>query len=175
MKLRIIQIITIIIATIITITGSTLLSGCKTSVSTGSGAIIEPIFKSEDRLALKGYDPVAYFNEGQPEIGSGEFEAEWKGAKWHFVSAQNRESFLSTPEKYAPQYGGYCSWAVSHGYTAKGDPEAWKIVDGKLYLNYDQSVKQKWEQDIPALISKGDENWLLFQKNKPEHKGEGSN
>jgi hypothetical protein len=173
--MRIIQIITIISITIITIIGSTLFGGCKTSVSNGSGASIESIFKFEDGLALKGYDPVAYFTEGRPQIGSSEIEAEWKGAKWHFTSAQNREAFLSAPEKYAPQYGGYCSWAVGRGYTAKGDPEAWKIVDGKLYLNYDQSVKKKWEQDIPALISKGDENWLLFQKNKPEHKGEGSN
>ena len=163
-----------IIAIIISIVCGALLGGCKASVATGSAAV-EPFFKFEEGLALKGYDPVSYFTEGKPEIGSIEFEAEWKGARWHFASAQNRESFLSAPEKYAPQYGGYCSWAVAHGYTAKGDPEAWKIVDGKLYINYDQGVKQKWEQDISGHISKGDENWLLFQKARPEHKGEGSN
>jgi hypothetical protein len=133
------------------------------------------VFKSENGLALKGYDPVAYFVEGKPVEGRGELEAEWQGAKWRFASAQNRELFLHTPDKYAPQYGGYCAWAVSHGYTAKGDPEAWKIVEGRLYLNYNQEVKAKWEQDAPTLISKGDENWLSFQKARPEHKGEGSN
>ena len=171
MKLQKNQIIAIIIAIIC----CALLSGCKSSVATGSSAAVEPFFKFEDGLALKGYDPVAYFIEGKPETGRGEFEAEYKGAKWHFVNAQNREMFLSAPEKYAPQYGGYCAWAVAHGYTAKGDPEAWKIVDGKLYLNYNKDVKQKWEQDIPAYISRGVENWLSFQKVRPEHKGEGSN
>ena len=170
LKLRKNQIIAIIIA----IVCSALLGGCKASVATGS-APVEPFFKFEEGLALKGYDPVAYFTERKPEIGLGEFEAEWEGSKWRFASAQNRETFLGAPEKFAPQYGGYCSWAASHGYTAKGDPEAWKIVDGKLYLNYNQDVKQKWEQDIPGYISKGDENWLSFQKSKPEHKGEGSN
>jgi YHS domain-containing protein len=164
-----------IITMIIVIVCGILFSGCKTSVATGNAVGVEPFFKSDAGLALKGYDPVAYFTEGQPQIGRDEFKAEWKGAQWHFASAQNRESFLGAPEKYAPQYGGYCAWAVGHGYTAKGDPEAWKIVDGKLYLNYDQGVKQKWEQDIPVLISKGDENWHSFQKRKPEHKGEGTN
>jgi YHS domain-containing protein len=165
----------LIIATI-AIFSSALLAGCKApGTATANGAGVDHFFKSENGLALKGYDPVAYFIEGKPTEGRGELEAEWKGAKWHFASAQNRELFLRTPEKYAPQYGGYCAWAVSHGYTAKGDPEAWKIVEGKLYLNYNQEVKAKWEQDIPALISKGDENWLSFQKTKPEHKGEGSN
>ena len=89
-----------------------------------------------------------------------------------FSSAANRDSFAGDPEKYAPQYGGYCAWAVGHGYTAKGDPEAWKIVEGKLYLNYNKDVKAKWEQDVPGYISKGHENWPKFLKEKPEHKGE---
>ena len=67
--------------------------------------------------------------------------------------------FAADPEKYAPQYGGYCAWAVSQGYTASTDPEAWKIVDGKLYLNYSKSVQQTWEQDIPGNIAAGDGNW----------------
>jgi YHS domain-containing protein len=164
------------IIAIIAIISCALLAGCKaSSTATANGGGVTLFFKSDAGLALKGYDPVAYFVEGRPVEGHGEFEAEWKGAKWRFASAQNRELFLRTPEKYAPQYGGYCAWAVSHGYTAKGDPEAWKIVEGKLYLNYNQEVKAKWEQDNPAFISKGNENWLSFQKTKPEHKGEGSN
>ena len=171
MKLQRNQIITMMIA----IVGSVLLSGCKASVATGAGTGVEPFFRFEEGLALKGYDPVSYFTHGKPEIGRGEFEAEYKGAKWHFATAGNRELFTREPEKYAPQYGGYCAWAVGHGYTAKGDPEAWKIVGGKLYLNYNQEVKQKWEQDIPGYTAKGDENWLSFQTTKPDHKGEGSN
>lgn len=158
------------------IIGSALLAGCKTSsLTSANGAGVTPFCQSENGLALKGYDPVAYFVEGKPVEGSDAFATEWKGAKWHFASAQNRELFLSAPEKYAPQYGGYCAWAVGHGYTANGDPNVWKVIDGKLYLNYNQEVKAKWEQDIPSFISKGDENWSSFQKTRPEHKGGGSN
>jgi YHS domain-containing protein len=164
----------IIIAAITILTG-VLLAGCKATVATGSRAGVEPFFKSSEGLALKGYDPVAYFADGRPVEGRGEFEADWRGAKWRFASAEHRAAFLREPDKYAPQYGGYCSWAVGHAYTAKGDPEAWKIVDGKLYLNYDKQVREKWEREIAALIAKGDENWLAFQTAKPEHKGEGSN
>jgi YHS domain-containing protein len=133
---------------------------------------VDPIYKYSGGLALKGYDPVAYFNDGKAVEGSDQFAEEWNGAKWRFASAENRDAFASDPEKYAPQFGGYCAWAVSHGYTAKGDPNAWKVVDGKLYLNYNQDVKAKWEQDVPGYISKGDENWPRFLKEKPEHKGE---
>jgi YHS domain-containing protein len=165
-----------IITMILAIFSSVALAGCRApGAATTSRAGVEPFFKSTEGLALKGYDAVAYFTEGKPVDGRSEFAAEWNGAKWYFASARNRQMFLGEPDKYAPQYGGYCSWAVGHGYTAKGDPEAWKIVDGKLYLNYNQEVRTKWEQETPALISKGDENWLAFQKTRPEHKGEGSN
>ena len=164
------------IIAIIAIIGGVALAGCRSSVATNSAKPgVEPFFKSTDGLALKGYDPVTYFTESKPSEGSGEFELEWGGAKWRFATARNRDMFASEPDRYAPQYGGYCSWAVGHGYTAKGDPEAWKIVDGKLYLNYNQDVKAKWEQDVPGLVSKGDENWSVFKTTKPEHKGEGSN
>ena len=81
------------------------------------------------------------------------------GAKWYFASAANRDAFAKNSQKYAPQFGGYCAWAVSQGYTAGIDPEAWKIVDGKLYLNYSKSVQKMWEQDVPGNIRKGNENW----------------
>jgi len=145
-----------------------LLGSCKYSKA-GEGLV--PINRASDGLALRGYDTVAYFQEGQAVKGGQEFTHEWQGGKWHFVSAANRDLFASDPQKYAPQYGGYCSWAVSHGYTANGDPEAWKIVEGRLYLNYNQKVKERWEQDAPNLIKKGDENWPEFLKHKPEHKG----
>lgn len=110
-------------------------------------------------LAVDGYDPVAYFTDGKPVEGNKEFSFEWSGATWRFASAAHRDLFAADPEKYAPQYGGYCAWAVSQGYTADADPEAWKIVGGKLYLNYDKKVQAKWEQDTAGLIQKADVNW----------------
>jgi YHS domain-containing protein len=109
--------------------------------------------------ALRGYDPVAYFTAGRPVEGKKRFEIEWMDAEWRFTSEENMEQFQANPEKYAPQYGGYCAWAVAQGYTASIDPEAWKIVDGKLYLNYDEEVQDKWEQDIPGFIEKANTNW----------------
>ncbi|MDF1793865.1 MAG: YHS domain-containing (seleno)protein [Thalassobaculaceae bacterium] len=109
--------------------------------------------------AVDGYDPVAYFTDGKPVEGSSKFEAEYKGVTWRFVSAEHRDAFVANPAKYAPQYGGYCAWAVAQGYTAKGDPQNWRIVDGKLYLNYNASVQKKWMTDIPGNIKAGDANW----------------
>lgn len=111
------------------------------------------------RTAVDGYDTVAYFTQNRPVKGDKRFVFEWKGAEWRFSSAENRDRFAATPEQYAPQYGGYCAWAVSQGYTASGDPAYWKLVDGKLYLNYDAEVQQKWERDIPGFIGKADRNW----------------
>jgi YHS domain-containing protein len=110
-------------------------------------------------LAVGGYDAVAYFKAGRPVAGSDQFSTQYKGATWRFSSKENLEAFRANPTAFAPQYGGYCSWAVAQGYTASGDPEVWKIVNGKLYLNYDRSVQTKWEKDIPGFIAKGDRNW----------------
>jgi YHS domain-containing protein len=109
--------------------------------------------------AIEGDDPVAYFEQGQPVEGDGDYTHEWMDATWYFASAENRDKFVANPEKYAPQYGGYCAWAVSQGYTAKIDPEAWAIVDDKLYLNYSKSVQSQWQQDVPGNITKADGNW----------------
>jgi YHS domain-containing protein len=109
--------------------------------------------------AVGGYDPVAYFVEGKPVAGKRGITYSWKGATWRFANEKNRDLFKEKPEAYAPQFGGYCAWAVSQGYTAKGDPQHWKIVGGKLYLNYDGRVQKTWEKDIPGNIAKGDRNW----------------
>ncbi len=109
--------------------------------------------------AVKGYDVVAYFTEGKAVKGAKQFTYEWKGATWLFANAENLAAFMDSPERYAPQYGGYCAWAVSQGDTADIDPEAWKIVDGKLYLNYDADIQAKWAVDISGHIQKADENW----------------
>jgi len=119
----------------------------------------DPVYQSWGGTAIDGTDPVAYFTEGRPVEGKSSITHEWNGAKWQFSSEENRAEFIANPEKYAPQYGGYCAWAVSQGYTASTDPEAWKIVDGKLYLNYSKSVQRRWEQNIPGNISSGDKNW----------------
>ncbi|MBU0678669.1 MAG: YHS domain protein [Verrucomicrobia bacterium] len=110
-------------------------------------------------VAIKGYDPVAYFTEDRPVRGSKSFTFDWRGAKWRFASAEHRDLFIADPEKYAPQYGGYCAWAVSQGSTAEIDPGSWKIIEGKLYLNYDKDVQAKWEQDIGGHIAAADKYW----------------
>lgn len=110
-------------------------------------------------LAVSGFDPVAYFVEGKPVEGRADLEFEWNGATWRFASASNLDAFKANPEAYAPQYGGYCAWAVSQGYTASSDPQAWRVVDGKLYLNYSKSVQERWATDIPGNIAKADRNW----------------
>jgi YHS domain-containing protein len=110
-------------------------------------------------LAVGGYDAVAYFKQNQPVKGKPEFTFDYKGAKWQFASADNLNAFKANPTAYAPQYGGYCAWAVSQGYTASGDPLVWNIVGGRLFLNYDKSVQATWSKDIPGHIKQADKNW----------------
>lgn len=118
----------------------------------------DPVYQ-KNGVAIKGYDPVAYFTEKAPVKGKAEFSFSYQDATWHFSSAANLAAFKSDPAKYAPQYGGYCAYAVAKGSTAKIDPKAWKIVDGKLYLNYSSSIQKKWEKDVPGYIKKADANW----------------
>jgi YHS domain-containing protein len=110
-------------------------------------------------LAVGGHDPVAYFTQMRPVVGDSRFSTEWNGATWRFASAANLAAFRANPGRYAPQYGGYCAWAVSQGYTAKGDPRYWRVVEGKLYLNYDAQVQARWERDIPGFIRAANQNW----------------
>ena len=110
-------------------------------------------------VAVGGYDPVAYFTEKKPVVGKAEITLVHEGATWRFATIANRDAFKADPAKYAPQYGGHCAWAVANGYTAKGDPQAWTVAGGKLYLNYNKSVQKDWEKNIPANVSKADANW----------------
>ena len=119
----------------------------------------KPAVFSTDDGAIRGYDPVAYFTAGAPARGSDEYTAEWQGATYHFANAGNQARFQQNPAAYAPQYGGYCAYAVSQGATASTDPEAWTIVDGKLYLNYSKSVQKRWKTDIPGHIQAANVNW----------------
>lgn len=124
----------------------------------------EAVVNQQDGVAIKGYDPVAYFTEGRPVKGTDEFTVEYDGAVWHFSSAEHRDLFLSDPEKYAPAYGGYCAWAVSNGDFADIDPEQWVIHGGTLYLNFDARTNTRFNEDLSGNIQKAEDNW-------PEMKG----
>ncbi len=119
----------------------------------------QPEVYSFDGLAIRGADPVAYFTESKAVKGVADYETTWNGSTWRFSSAENLAAFEADPEAYAPQYGGYCAWAVKEGYLASVDPEAWRIVDGKLYLNYSAGVQRQWQGDIAGNIVQGDQNW----------------
>lgn len=136
------------------------------SMAAGTGfgkSPVDPVNHSSG-VAIQGYDPVAYFQQSRPVKGSPQFSHMWMGATWLFASAANRDLFQANPQQYAPQFGGYCAWAVSNGYTAKIDPEAWKIVDGKLYLNYSKDVQRMWEKEIDKRIEAGTRNWPGLHK-----------
>jgi YHS domain-containing protein len=134
------------------------------SFAVAGAAPVDAVNKNRSGLALKGHDPVAYFEQGQPAKGSSALSFEWMGATWRFASPANRNLFQKDPHKYAPQFGGYCAWAVGHGYPADIDPEAWKIVDGKLYLNYSKSVQKMWEPEHRRWIDAGNANWPKLHK-----------
>jgi len=122
----------------------------------------EPVWYQNSGYAADGADVVAYFGlqAGANGVkGSDAHVVEWNGAKWRFSSAENKAAFEANPQKYAPQFGGYCSWAVSQGYTAHGDRNAWTVHDGKLYMNYNKSVRKRWSGDIPGNVAKGEANW----------------
>lgn len=118
-----------------------------------------PSFYAEGGVAIDGTDAVAYFTEGKPVAGDARITHDYMGATWRFSNEANRAAFAADPAAYAPQYGGYCAWAVSQGYTAPTVPEAWKIVDGKLYLNFSRRIQRRWERNIPANIEMADGNW----------------
>ena len=132
--------------------GGTLVSGVALAAS-------NKVFVNSAGVAINGTDPVAYFKESRPVEGSADIATEWMGAVWHFSSAENRDLFVAAPEEYAPQYGGYCAFAVSYGSTASTVPEAWTIHNGRLYLNFSLGVRERWRGDIDALIARADQNW----------------
>ena len=112
-----------------------------------------------DHLALRGYDATAYFQQGKAQRGTTAHQLHYKGATWLFLSAENLAKFKADPAAYAPQFGGHCAWATSQGYLAPGDPEQWRIVEGKLYVNFNAHAKELWEADLPDAIERGNANW----------------
>lgn len=121
---------------------------------------IDPIYTSgSSNVAIKGYDTVAYFTEKKPVKGNKTMSAEYNGATWYFSSTHNLDAFISNPEKYVPQYGGYCAYAVSRKTTASINPKAFNVYDGKLYLNYSKGVQKRWLKDLASGIQKADTHW----------------
>ena len=138
------------------------------SVATATAALAaEPVNTLEKGLfghkpsdvAIRGYDTVAYFTEGAPVEGSEDFATEWNGAEWRFASREHLDLFEADPERYAPQYGGYCAYGVAKDGLVKIEPENWTIVDDKLYLNYDDEVQALWEADIPGFVATADDKF----------------
>lgn len=114
--------------------------------------------------AIHGYDPVAYFTEQKPVRGNPEYRVEWNGASWLFASKEHSDMFKAAPEKYAPQYGGFCAYGVSEGYAAESDPGAWTVHEGKLYLNWDADVMKDWRADMPARLRRSEANWTSVKQ-----------
>jgi YHS domain-containing protein len=148
--------ITILLAT-------ALLAAVSRIAAASSTTPVNPV-NTADGIALKGYDPVAYFTTGQPARGTDAFTDRWKGATYRFASAENRELFRADPERYLPQYGGYCAYAMSLNRIADIDPERWKIVEGKLYLNNGRFSHTLWSFDIAGHIASADRNWPVYPK-----------
>ncbi len=114
---------------------------------------------SADGLAIRGYDPVAYFRDGGPRLGKAEFTVRHGGATWRFASAEHKALFEADPGRYLPAYGGFCAYGTSRGYLVKIEPEAWSIVAGRLYLNYDLGVRETWLGRTKTYIARADGTW----------------
>jgi YHS domain-containing protein len=110
-------------------------------------------------VAVHGYDPVAYFTIGKPTPGKADFTATYEGATYRFASAENLALFRKDPARYAPQYGGWCAYGVAKGAKADGDPNVWKVVDGKLYLNVTPHIGRKWSKNIPGYLKESEREW----------------
>jgi len=121
-------------------------------------------FASRTDTAINGYDTVAYFTAGKPVKGQDALVHEWMGAKWKFASQVNLDLFKASPEKFAPQYGGYCAYGVTQGALVKVEPEQFTVRDGKLYLNYDADVQAKWLKDPAGYIKDADAKFQALLK-----------
>ena len=122
---------------------------------------------SHSTPGISGYDPVAYFTEGKSMRGSGYHVTVFKGVTYAFASKDHKKMFEDNPEKYVPVYGGYCAYGMAVKKKFVADPEVWKIVDGKLYLNLDKDIQRKWKKDVPGYIKKADVNWMKIKDKAP--------
>lgn len=124
------------------------------------------INKGADNVAIEGYDTVAYFTQDRAVRGSKDYEFEWHDTRWQFSSVEHRDLFAADPEKYAPQFGGLCAGAMRRGVVVKADPEAWTIVDGRLYMKVNKSFRDEWRQDIANNIKQANAVWAEKNGNK---------
>jgi YHS domain-containing protein len=132
-----------------------------------SARAMPPWSSPGEAVAIQGFDPVAYFTQSNSIRGTSKFVHDWNGMTWFFSSAEHRDMFIAEPEKYAPQFGGFCTMSVAYGKTSRGGGDAWTMHNGKLYLNYDKSVVAQFRQDVPGNISKA-EGWWSSVKSRVE-------
>ncbi len=146
-----------------------LLGGVALSVAIASSALAAgvDINASSTGLAMQGYDPVAYFTDGEATKGSYKITALHNDALYRFATEEHKAAFEANPEAYLPAYGGYCAFGAAMGFKFDGDPTNWKIVDNKLYLNLSQDIQQRWEGDIPGFIEKASVNWETIADKDP--------
>lgn len=139
-------------------TGSLFLLAIATAAIIGCSDKKSTVYTT-DNGAIDGYDPVAFFTDSAAVKGEKSLSTEWNGATWCFSTAEHLETFKASPEKYAPQYGGYCAYGTADGHLSPTEAETWTVRDGKLYFNYNMKVKELWSQDIPSYLEKADKNW----------------
>ena len=147
---------------------------CLFSAILGAGLLLSPVMATaasdavytnwRDNIAAEGYDVVTFFS-GKPQFGKLEFATQYDGADWHFFNQANMDLFLTNPELFAPQYGGYCAWAVAKGKLAPGNPDYWHVEDGRLFFNYNARVKRRWQKKQAKHIQKADQHWPKLQNN----------
>ena len=144
-----------------------LIAGC--AATPGKVSQTQPVapIDATSGVGLEGYDVVAYFTDQRPVPGSDTYTQVWQGATWKFASAEHRDLFAANPRRYAPQYGGYCAYALAHGTTVHGDPHQWAVVDERLFVNNNPFAKSLWDRDRPGNIRAGDQNWPLIPKISP--------
>lgn len=131
---------------------------------TTAQAADQPVNKNWRSIAIKGYDPVAYFTMNKAVKGQSKYEFRWQNARWRFASEQHMKMFVDDPEKYAPRFGGYCAEGMAIGRKASINPQAWLIVEGELYLNYSVAVRDEMAQDPKDTIEKADRFWNKLGK-----------
>lgn len=129
-----------------------------------AGMALAGEYFEKDGVALRGYDPVAYFTDGKPTKGASAHKFEYKGSTFYFATAENQRRFARDPARYAPQFGGFCALGAANGYKVSTQPDAFDVVDGKLYLNHDVKVLEVWQADIPGNITKARKNWPEVSK-----------
>jgi YHS domain-containing protein len=154
---------------LLSLLAATLLSGAVAiDVNAYDEASVSELNTDAKGLALHGYDPVAYFQAGAPTTGKAELQTNHRGATYRFASAANLAQFKADPDRYAPQYGGFCAMGVALEKKLDVDPNAWRIVDGKLYLNLNKDVQKKWLDDVPGNLAQANATWPEIKGKAPK-------